>query len=177
MFSTSPLAFGAPARRNPALMSDIAASTTSIGKVNLAWLAGEPIPAGRARVIIYDTGEGGLKPPGGTTEMSARKGSGICTMTEVFSALLGGATTAPLQTARAPGSDGTDTDHVFKALNPDALRPLEEFHDDMDQLIDALRTAPSADPERPVIVPGDLEWKTRRARRWAGFARSPARFL
>ncbi len=174
MFSTNPIAFGAPARANPPMMFDIATSTASIGKVNLAWLAGKQIPAGwvvdgkgkpvtdpgQARVIIYDTGEGGLTPLGGTPEMSAHKGYGICTMIEVLSALLSGATAAPLQTSREADAQGTDTGHFFLALNPDAFRPLADFHNDMDRLIDALRATPPADLDQPVMVPGDIEWRT-----------------
>lgn len=182
MFSTNPIAFGAPARANPAMMFDIATSTASIGKVNLAWLAGKPIPPGwvvdgagqpvtdpaHARVIIYDTGEGGLTPLGGTPEMSAHKGYGICTMIEVLSALLSGATAAPFQSSREPGPQGTDTGHFFLALNPEAFRPLSEFHAEMDRLIDTLRATPPADPARPVMAPGDIEWRTRAARQDAG---------
>lgn len=182
MFSTNPIAFGAPARANAPMMFDIATSTASIGKVNLAWLAGKPIPPGwvvdgagqpvtdpaRARVIIYDTGEGGLTPLGGTPEMSAHKGYGICTMIEVLSALLSGATAAPFQSSREPGPQGTDTGHFFLALNPDAFRPLAEFHAEMDRLIDTLRATPPADPARPVMAPGDIEWRTRAARQDAG---------
>jgi len=182
MFSTNPVAFGAPARANPPMMFDIATSTASIGKVNLAWLAGRPIPPGwvvdgagqpvtdpeRARVIIYDTGEGGLTPLGGTAEMSAHKGYGICTMIEVLSALLSGATAAPFQTSREAGAQGTDTGHFFLALNPNAFRPLEDFHAEMDRLIDTLRATPPADPARPVMVPGDIEWRTHARRTQSG---------
>jgi LDH2 family malate/lactate/ureidoglycolate dehydrogenase len=182
MFSTNPIAFGAPRRTEPPMMFDIATSTASIGKVNLAWLAGKEIPPGwvvdgagrpvtdpaQARVIIYETGEGGLTPLGGTPEMSAHKGYGICTMIEVLSALLSGATAAPLQTGREPGLGGTDTGHFFLALNPDAFRPLSEFHAEMDRLIDTLRATPPADPGQPVMAPGDIEWRTRAARQGAG---------
>lgn len=174
MFSTNPIAFGAPAKRNAPLTLDIATSTASIGKVNLAWLAGKTIPAGwvvdasgqpvtdpqQARVIIYDTGEGGLTPLGGTPAMSSHKGYGICIMVEVLSALLGGAAAAPLQKDRIPGPEGTDTGHFFLALNPAAFRSLEDYHRDMDCLMEALRATPPTDPRNPVLVPGDLEWKT-----------------
>lgn len=178
MFSTNPIAFGAPARRNPPLTFDVATPTASIGKVNMAYFAGKQIPPGwvvdgagrpvtdaaRARVIIYDTGEGGLTPLGGTPEMSAHKGYGIVTMIEVLSALLGGATAAPFHPSRTPGPEGTDTGHFFLALNPAAFRPLDAFHDDMDRLIEALRATPPADPALPVQVPGDIEWRTRAVR-------------
>lgn len=187
MFSTNPIAFGAPARVNAAMMFDIATSTSSIGKVNLAWLAGKSIPPGWvvdgagqavtdaacARVIIYETGEGGLTPLGGTSEMGAHKGYGICTMVEVLSALLAGATAAPLQTDRKPGPSGTDTGHFFLALNPEAFRSLGEFHADMDRLIDALRATLPADLEHPVMVPGDIEWRTRNNRKDAGIPIPP----
>lgn len=182
MFSTNPIAFAAPARRNRPLLLDIATPTSSIGKVNLAWLNGKTLPPGwvvdgagrpvtdpaQARTIIYDTGEGGLTPLGGTPEMSAHKGYGLVTMIEVMSALLSGAQAAPLQSAQTAGPEGTNTGHFFLAIDPATFRPPGEFESDMDAMIDALRATPPADSAHPVMSPGDIEWRTRDERTGAG---------
>jgi len=178
MFSTNPIAFGAPAKRNNPFIFDVATSTASIGKVNLAWLAGKSIPAGwvvgtdgapvtdaaKARVIIYETGDGGLTPLGGTPEMSVHKGYGLNAMVEILSALLPGAMPAPLQHLRPHCGARTDTGHCFIVISPQAFRDLVAFHTDMDDMMDALRTSRPFSADRPVMVPGDIEWKTRELR-------------
>lgn len=98
---------------------------------------------------------------------------GLCTMVEVLSALLSGATAAPFHGSRTPGPGGTDTGHFFLALNTAAFRSVDEFHADMDRLIDTLRATPPADPARPVMVPGDIEWRTRGARQAEGIPLEP----
>ena len=182
MFSTNPIAFGAPGRRNRPFMFDIATSTAAIGKVNLAWLAGKQIPAGwvideagapvteaaRARELIYAARAGGLTPLGGTAEMGAHKGYGIIAMIEILAAVLPGAMVAPLQHLRPRDGTRTDTGHFFLAINPAAFRPAEEFRNDLDEMMEALRATPPADPANPVQVPGDREWATRAQREVTG---------
>ena len=182
MFSTNPIAFGAPGRRNRPFMFDIATSTAAIGKVNLAWLAGKELPAGwvvdetgapvtdaaRARELVYAARAGGLTPLGGTAEMGAHKGYGIIAMIEILAAVLPGAMVAPLQHLRPRDGTRTDTGHFFLAINPAAFRPAEEFRNDLDDMMDALRATPSANPANPVQVPGDREWATRVQREITG---------
>ncbi len=182
MFSTNPIAFGAPAKRNKPFMFDVATSTASIGKVNLAWLAGKPIPAGwvvgadgepvtdaaRARVIIYESGEGGLTPLGGSAEMSVHKGYGLNAMVEILAAVLPGAMPAPLQGMRPREGTRTNTGHCFMAISPAAFRDIDDFHRDMDDMMDTLRASRPFSPERPVMVPGDIEWRTHDVRMQEG---------
>ncbi len=182
MFSTNPVAFGAPVENDDPLTFDIATSTASIGKVNLAWLAGKAIPKGwvvdgdgiyvtdsaEARDIIYNRPEGGLTPLGGTPEMSAHKGYGICTMVEVLSAILSGATAAPIQELRDPDERATDTGHFFLVLDPAFFVGTALFSHTQKQMIDALRSSKPSDDARPVLVPGDIEWRTHRKRSESG---------
>ena len=42
-------------------------------------------------------------------------------------------------------------------MNPAAFRPIEEYHADLDAVIDALRESQPADPAQPVLIPGDPE--------------------
>ncbi|AMD46176.1 Ldh family oxidoreductase [Bordetella holmesii] len=47
--------------------------------------------------------------------------------------------------------------HFFLALDPAAFRDAGSFEDEMDELIDTMHETPAADPQTPVLVPGDLE--------------------
>ena len=165
MFGTNPLAFAAPARRNPPFCLDMATSTVAIGKLRLAWLDGRELPEGWAIDAegrpLRDPAEAMaqrlLTPLGGTAEMSSHKGYGLAAMVEILSALLSGARVAALDDARAPDPLRYNVGHFFAAIDPAAFRDPEAFRDEMDELIDTLRASRPAEPESPVLVPGDPE--------------------
>ncbi len=165
MFGTNPIAFAAPARRNPPFCLDMATSTVAIGKLRLAWLDGRELPEGWA---IDDEGrplrdpaeamaQRLLTPLGGTAEMSSHKGYGLAAMVEILSALLSGARVAALGDARDPDPPRYNVGHFFAAIDPAAFRDPEAFRDEMDEFINALRASRPVEPESPVLVPGDPE--------------------
>ena len=168
-------------------MFDVSTSTVSIGKVNLAWLANQPIPEGwvvdekghpvtdaaTARDIIYHRSEGGLTPLGSLPELSAHKGYGLSAMIEILAAMLPGATVAPIQEQRAHSLTGTDTGHFFLAIDPKAFRGAGDFEAELDHMIDALHACPPADPEHPVEVHGDRESAIRNQRMREGIPIPP----
>ncbi len=172
MFGTNPIAFAAPARRNPPFVLDMATSTVAIGKLTVAWLNEKPIPEGWA---VDDHGrptidpETALKhrlltPLGGTPLMSSHKGYGLGAMVEILSAMLPGAFYAPTRATRHPEASRFNIGHFFLALDPAAFREPGAFEDDVDDMIDALRQAPPVDPGEPVLVPGDPELAQRSRR-------------
>ncbi len=48
MLGTNPIAFAAPAARNPPFLLDMATSTAAVGALTMAWRKGRSIPAGWA---------------------------------------------------------------------------------------------------------------------------------
>jgi LDH2 family malate/lactate/ureidoglycolate dehydrogenase len=165
MFGTNPIAFAAPAGKNPAFCLDMATSTVAIGKLKLALLHGKPLPKGWALDESGKTTQDAkaalavrkLTPVGGTAELSSHKGYGLAAMVEILSAMLTGAWYAPTREARHPGEKHFNVGHFFLAIDPKAFRGEGEFEADLDDMIVALRASLPADPSQPVLVHGDPE--------------------
>lgn len=178
MLGTNPIAFGAPAAHNDALLLDMATTTVAANKVKVYDYYGKPLPPGwavdgagagvtdsaAAMQFIFQRPEGGLTPLGGTAEMSSHKGYGLAIMAQVLGGTLGGSLMAARHAARRRPDDPDDVGHFFLALDPDAFRAGGSFESEMDDLIDTLHDTPAADPAQPVLVPGDPE-AAERARR------------
>ncbi|HJQ83900.1 MAG TPA: Ldh family oxidoreductase [Candidatus Binatia bacterium] len=158
---TNPIAFGAPAARNPPFMLDMATSTASVGKVTTAWRRGRSIPAGWAldpRGKAVTSGRLAAKyrrltPLGATAAMGSHKGYGLAAAVEILSAVL-------------PGRGGVG--HFFLALDPACFRAHGSFAEDLDVLLDGLRTCAPIDAAEPVRVAGDPEQAAHAARRRDG---------
>lgn len=176
MFGTNPIAFAAPAGRNPPFVLDMATSTAAIGKFTLARIHGKKIPPGWA------LGPDGnpttdpqvgldlrlLTPLGGTREMSSHKGYGLAAMVEILSAILTGGIWSATREARYGDVERYGIGHFFLALDPAAFRARDEFAAEMDHMIDALHDLAPADPAQPVLVHGDPEEAARRERTRSG---------
>jgi LDH2 family malate/lactate/ureidoglycolate dehydrogenase len=165
MFGTNPIAFAAPAGKQPPFCLDMATSTVAIGKVKLAILHGKPLPRGWALDKSGRVTEDAdaaldarlLTPVGATPELSSHKGYGLAAMVEILCAMLPGAWYAPTRERRHPHEQRFNVGHFFLALDPKAFRDEGEFEDDLDDMIGALRSAKRLDPAQPVLVHGDPE--------------------
>ena len=156
MLGTNPVAFAAPVSDNRPFVLDMATSTVSLGKVATVGHRGRSIPRGWALDASGRTVNSArhairqrrLTPLGSSPETSSYKGYGLAAMVEVLSAAL-------------PGTKGTDrasVGHFFLALDPRRFRDEGAFEADVEALVDQLRGTRPADPNRPVLVPGDPEY-------------------
>lgn len=175
---TNPIAFAAPAGRNPPLVLDMATSTVAANKVKSYAVKGRPLPPGwvvdgagsavtdpdRAERLVWDGPGGGLTPLGGTAEMSSHKGYGLGLMVQVLAATLTGGSFMPLHNARRGPGEGDRIGHLCLCIAPGAFRDAAGFAGDLDETLDWLRAATPADPEQPVLIPGDPEEAVRRTR-------------
>lgn len=167
MLGTNPIAFAAPATRNPPLVLDMATSTVALGKLLTAWRKGRAVPAGWALdpdgVPVTDGRQAFehrlLTPLGGTAEMSSHKGYGLAVMVEVLSNVLGGT-----PAWKSPPSPHRLVGHFFLVIDPRSFRDGDAFGQDLDAMLDALRSTAPIDPREPVLVPGDPEHRTREER-------------
>jgi LDH2 family malate/lactate/ureidoglycolate dehydrogenase len=158
---TNPIAVAAPAARNRPFLLDMATSTASLGQAVAAWRRGRSIPAGwaidrRGRPVVNGraAAEGRrLTPLGGTHAMGSHKGYGLATAVEILSGVL-------------PGGGGVG--HFVMALDPARFRATGEFEEEMDGLLDSLRSTDPLDPSRSVMVAGDPERSVAEERRRSG---------
>ena len=182
MFGTNPIAFAAPAGRNPPFCLDMATSTVAIGKIRVHQLNEKPIPAGWATDAdgnpLTDAGAAFearlLTPVGGLPEMSSHKGYGLGAMVEVLCAMLTGAWYAPIKAKTAPDDPMFNIGHFFMAIDPTAFRDPGDFERDLDGMLDALHAADPIDPDKPVLVHGDPERANHAERSRNGVPMPPA---
>jgi len=154
MLGTNPIAVAVPAARNPPFLLDMATSTVSLGKLVEHWRSGRRLPRGwalddRGRPLTRGraaTRHRRLTPLGGRPETSSYKGYGLALAVEILSRVVPGADAA-----------GPAVGHFFMALDPASFRDPADLVADVDELIDSMRTAPPAQADRPVLVPGDPE--------------------
>jgi LDH2 family malate/lactate/ureidoglycolate dehydrogenase len=178
VMGTNPLAFAAPARRNPPFQLDMATTTVAAGKVKVYKLNHRPLPPGwvvdgdgktvtdaqQAFDFVFERPEGGITPLGGARDSGGHKGYGLAVMVHILGGTLAGASFSPLRNRTQKPSDPHNIGHFFLAIDPRAFRGEGDFEDDLDQVIDVLHAARPADPARPVLVAGDPEMATRAER-------------
>jgi LDH2 family malate/lactate/ureidoglycolate dehydrogenase len=188
VLGTNPLAFAAPAGRNPPFVLDMATTTVAAGKVKVHHLNDRAVPAGwvmdgagasvtdphEAYRYVLERPEGGLTPLGGTPEMASHKGYGLAMMVHILGGTLMGATFSPIRNRTRSETDPDGLGHFFMALNPETFRDAGEFEDDLDEAIDVLHATPPVDPARPVLVAGDPETAARERRLREGIPVPPA---
>jgi LDH2 family malate/lactate/ureidoglycolate dehydrogenase len=166
VFGTNPISVAAPATRNQPFNLDMATTTVAAGKLKLKWLNDKPLPVGWA---LDEQGQPltdakrafdlkNITPLGGTRELGSHKGYGLAAVVNLLSATLSGAAFQPLRLLREDPKGPDNIGHFFLAFDPKLFRDEGEFEHDMDEMLDYLRTAKPADPEQPVLVPGDPEY-------------------
>lgn len=178
VLGTNPIAFAAPARKNPPVVLDMATTVVAANKVRTYARRGKKLPEGwvtdgqgrpvtdpdAAEAQIFTAPDGGLAPLGGTAESGSHKGYGLAVMGHILGAALAGASFSPIRLRSQTPSDPDDIGHCMIAIDPAAFRPAGDFERDVDAVIDILHATPAADPALPVLVPGDPEVAEREAR-------------
>lgn len=172
---TNPFAFAAPTTKHPIVLLDMSTSVVAANKVKAYALRGKEIPAGwvsdakgdtvtnsqTAYDQLFKLTEGGLGPIGGVgMTLGGHKGYGMAIFAQILSSTLSGGSFSPIRNRTQKPGDGDNIGQYFQVINPEAFRPREEFEADLDTLIDVLRATRPADPDFPVLIPGDPEWKS-----------------
>jgi LDH2 family malate/lactate/ureidoglycolate dehydrogenase len=178
VMGTNPIAFAAPAKRNPPFQLDMATTTVAAGKVKVYKLNHRPLPSGwvvdgagapvtdeaEAFRYVFERPEGGITPLGGTRLAGSHKGYGLAVMVHILGAVLSGGSFSPIRNRTQQSSDPHNIGHFFLAIDPRAFRDEGAFEAELDQVIDVLHGAKRADPAQPVLVAGDPEMATRKER-------------
>lgn len=191
VLGTNPIAFAAPARRNPPFVLDMATATSAANKIRIYEQNGKPLPPGwvldatgapvtdptAAADTLYKRAAGkggGLTPLGGTAEMSSYKGYGLAMMAHILGGTLSGASFSPLRVRTQKPSDPDNLGHFLLALDPKVFRPEGAFENDLDEAIDVLHATAPVDPALPVLVAGDPEAAAREQRLREGIPIPPS---
>ena len=190
MLGTNPISVAAPAGEERAFVLDMATSTVPRGKLEVYDRLGRKMPLGWATdekglattdptlVLQNMAGRrgGGLLPLGGEGEtLGGHKGYGLALLVDVLAGVLSGAAYADTIYPRSP--DGrplpANVGHFFGALRVDAFRPLEQFRQDMDDLIRRLKNSPKAEGQSRIYIHGEKEFEAAEERGKSGIPLDP----
>jgi uncharacterized oxidoreductase len=160
--SANPIAAGAPGPDGAPLVLDMSTSAIAEGKIQVAKNRGELLPSGctidsegrpnRDPAVFYGPPVGALLPFGG------HKGYGLSIFCEIFAgALSGGQTTHP-QNATAGRLVNNMLSLVF---NAESFCGAEAFSAEIGRLASWVKASPPAIPGEEILLPGDIERRTR----------------
>jgi uncharacterized oxidoreductase len=155
VLGTNPLAIAVPTGDRPVVL-DFATAGVAEGKVRVAARAGKQVPPG---VLQTADGQPTTDPNefyagGSILPFGAHKGYALSVMIQLLGeALTGGGRPESPRTVMSNGL-------VLIALSPDPARPLPEFLALIDECRERITSSRPTSPERPVLLPGDVEAHT-----------------
>jgi len=154
MLGTNPIAFAIPAGSNPPLVADFSTSTTSEGRVRIAFRKNENVPFGWLidRHGAPTQNPGDLYEGGALSTMGGYKGYALSLLVEVLGGILSGA-----ETPISPGYDYMHNGVFMLAIDPSFFRPLAEYSVAVDYLFDSVTKALAAEGMEGALIPGDPE--------------------
>lgn len=175
-FGTNPISIAAPGNKEAAFLFDAATSQIAGNKFSLArrvgsnllpgWVADEegnpvmeeiPPPDG-------DRGYGDLLPLGGTRENGSHKGYGLLMMVDILGGMLSGSVPGMFDTHYFESA----YKHYFAAYNIDSFTDVDNFKNNMDQMLKTLRETKPAPGNDRVLYPGLSEHEEEQDRRANG---------
>lgn len=165
--SANPVAAGVPVRGGEPLVLDIATSSIAEGKIQVMRNKRQPLPEG----TVLD-GKGRpttdaeafyADPPGAILPFGGHKGSGLSFFCEVLAGSLSGGLASHPQASTA----GRLVNNMLTlAFDPAAFGGTEAFAEDVLKLAGWVKGSPPIEPGGEVLLPGEIEQRTR-ARRLA----------
>lgn len=178
ILGTNPIAFCAPAHSHRPFMLDMATSVTAVNKVKVYALHDKPLPEGwiadgqgkpvtdphEAVRVLTEDDRGGLNPTGGSHTLGSHKGYGLGVIAQILAGALAGACFAPIRDRNLAANQPFDLGHFFLAIDPKRFLPDGGFGAAMDEMLNVLRATIPADPQQPVLIPGDPEFDTHEER-------------
>tara|TARA_B100000809_G_scaffold104972_1_gene103484 strand:+ start:1281 stop:2327 length:1047 start_codon:yes stop_codon:yes gene_type:complete len=160
--TTNPLAWGFPSGRDAgALVMDMSTSAAPEGKIRLAQRRGEAIPPG---IVIDADGQTTTdpaalhgSPPGAILPFGEHKGYVLALAVEALAgALSGGGVSRPVDEVYTHGCN-----FFLMAARVDAFLPRAQFEQELDAMLDYVKTSAPINPDEPVRVPYELESRLR----------------
>jgi len=160
--ATNPIAYGVPTGSDP-IVADFSTSVAPEGKIRFYRNQGRAVPEGwildadgRPTTdpgAFYGPPRGGILPLGGA---AGHKGFALSLLVEILGSALAGVST----TDREVRGNGV----CFVVIDPSRFCPLEQFRKLLDETIAYIKSSTPAPGCEEVLVPGELEFRTRRQR-------------
>jgi len=174
----NPFAVGAPCEGDVPFILDIALSVSSRGRIRNMANRKEKIPEGWA---VDAKGMSTTDPlealQGFVLPVGSHKGYGMALAVDIISGVLIGAGFSDgVKSIIQQWDEPQHVGHSMFVIDPARFMPWELFSDRMKQLRDSVRNVPLADPEQPVLIPGEPETTIEKIRRAEGIPMSESAF-
>jgi LDH2 family malate/lactate/ureidoglycolate dehydrogenase len=172
---TNPWSIAAPAGRHGVVVMDLANTAVARGKVYLAAERGEPIPEGWAAAADgTPTNDPREAIDGLILPMAGAKGYVISFMMDVLAGVLtgsafGDAVAGPYDPGRRSGAG-----HLLIVIDVASVADISEFASNMEQLVDQTHSGELAAWADHILVPGELEDRSRVEKERDGIRLAPA---
>ena len=162
VLGTNPISIAIPTAREFDIVLDMATSVAAFGKIDHATDEGESIPPDWG---VDEHGASTTDPESvvALRPMSGPKGYALGLVVDVLSGLLSGAGASPsIGELYGEYDEPMGVGHFLGAIDVSAFRDLDAFTDDVDDLIDQLKTQRPQEGVAEVMIPGEIEANTRR---------------
>lgn len=170
LIGTNPFAIAAPAGRFGAFCLDMATSTVTRGRIEVAARRGETLPVGwaidadgRPATTPEAALRGALHPLGGEESTAGYKGYGLALAVDLLSGVLSGASFGPNIVGLFSTAGESDLGHAFVVIDPAAIDEPGAFEQRLERYLEQLVAAPTAPGALGrVLVPGEPEAEAER---------------
>ena len=156
LFGTNPFAAGIPTG-DENIVIDFATASSAEGKIRAANVNGLQVPEG---LIVKADGSPTTEPAdfyagGAILPFGGHKGYCLNLLIE----LLGGALSGAHPSMNDSYGNGNGT--VLIAMDPEFFIGTDQFLQDINQATEVIKNAPPADPNKPILLPGEVEEQER----------------
>lgn len=172
--SANPIAAGTPTADGRTLVLDIATSVVAEGKIQMMRNKGEDLAPGWVvdghGMPTTDPNAFYASPPGAIFPFGGHKGSGLSFFCEVLAgSLTGGFASNP----QSPTAGRLVNNMLSVAFDPAAFGGADFFRADLDRLMQWTVASPPIEPGGAVLLPGEVETRTRADREANGVPIDP----
>lgn len=162
---TNPISIGVPALEESPMVLDFATTVIAGSKVRIAHRENKPLPPG---AVVDSEGRPTTNPAdwvngGGLLPFGGHKGYAIMLANEMLGRLLADADSNAEEGRGEPNMRYQGV--TFIAFKADLFQPIDDFGRGVDDVLRQIRNIPPAPGFKEVMVPGDLENRSRLKRR------------
>ncbi len=176
MLGTNPICACFPTANELPFVLDMATSAAANGKLEIAQRKGKDLPNDwvQTKDGLPSNDAHELKNGGSLLPLGGHKGYGLAAMVDIMSAVLSGANYGPWVPPFVAflnpleNLPGNGIGHFVGAMRIDAFRPANEFKTHMDNWIKRFKESIPIDANQPVLIPGEIEYKTKKDRLLSG---------
>ena len=169
LIGNNPQSWAAPTGLETPFILDFAHSAVARGKIYLAREKGESIPADWALDADGNPTTDASEAIAGTLlPMAGHKGAGLAAMMDVLGGVLSASGHGPDVAGPYIADRRSGSGHLLMAINIASLRQLDEFTDEMQQMITRLKSSRRQPGVEDILYPGEPEFRHEQAARATG---------